>query len=212
MRQTEIIFVRHGQTRSNIEGLLHGRTDEPLNALGLQQAERVAERLGELGLLRSIHSSPLSRARVTAEAISNRTGAGIRLHHDLGEYHFGDFEGFTFSQIESAHPEIYRRMFQFQDLEFRFPNGESRREFHARVLQAVRRILDEEEHERLVVVAHEGVIASAVSQLLGRDPNDWTRNRLENCSITRLEVNGTSVAQVICWNDTLHLAEQGTDR
>ncbi len=204
---TELVFVRHGQTRSNIELLLHGRTDEPLNTLGLWQAERVAERIALLGSMNALYSSPLSRARVTAERIAARSNLVPYYHDDLAEFHFGDMEGSTIGAIQSTHPEIYSKMFDFADTAFRFPNGESRQEFHDRVIAAVRQIIRQHDHESLVVVAHEGVIASAVNQLAGTDPNDWTRNRLENCSITRVEMNGRETCQITCWNDVAHLEE-----
>ncbi len=212
MQRTEIVFVRHGQTRSNIEGLLHGRTDEPLNAHGWWQVERVAIRLGATGPLHSIHASPLSRALATAQAIANQTGAAITKHDDLAEFHFGDFEGYTLSQIQQSHPELYGKMFEFSDRAFRFPNGESRGEFYDRTLSAVQRLIDGYAGERFAVVAHEGVIASVVTQLTGNDPSDWTRNRFDNCSITTVAINGSAVAEVTCWNDTIHLEDARVKR
>lgn len=209
MATTEVVFIRHGETRSNIERLLHGRTDEPLNALGLWQAERVAKRISTMVQTRLVYSSPLSRARVTAEAIAAQIGVETRFNENLAEFHFGDFEGSTIAGIQRSHPEIYRQMFDFTDLDFRFPNGESRREFHTRVLEAVEGILTAHIGERLVVVAHEGVIISAVTQLTGDDPNDWTKYSLGNCSITRMETNGAGLAEITCWNDVLHLTEDG---
>jgi len=202
---TEIVFVRHGQTRSNIERLLHGRTDEPLNRLGLWQADRVAERVSSLGTMDVLYSSPLSRARVTAERIADLCGLTPHFLDDLAEFHFGDMEDFTIDAIQTDHPEIYAKMFDFSDTAFRFPNGESRREFHERVIGAVREIIASHSEQRLAVVAHEGVITSAVTQLTGADPNDWTKYRLANCSITTVVMNGHETYEVTCWNDVAHL-------
>ncbi len=209
MATTEIVFVRHGQTRSNLEKLLHGRTDEPLNSMGRWQAQQVAERINTIGRMSLVHSSPLSRARVTAQTIAKRIGADTRFHEDLAEFYFGEFEGYTLSGIQTSHPEIYRRMFDFADLDFRFPNGESRREFHARVFHAVNDIVAAHTGERFAIVAHEGVIVSAVMQMTGGDPSDWTKFRLGNCSITRLESNGSRIADITSWNDTMHLDGKG---
>ncbi len=209
MTTTEIVFVRHGQTRSNLEKLLHGRTDEPLNSVGRWQAQQVAERINTIGSMSLVHSSPLSRARVTAQTIAERIGADTKFHENLVEFYFGEFEGYTLSGIQTSHPEIYRRMFDFADLDFRFPSGESRREFHARVFRAVNDIMTTNKGERFAIVAHEGVIVSAVMQMTGRDPSDWTKFRLGNCSITRLETNGSRVAEITSWNDTLHLESTG---
>lgn len=209
MTTTEIVFVRHGETRSNLDGLLHGRTDEPLNALGLWQAQRVAEEISISIQPEKIFSSPLSRARVTADRIAERTGLTASVHPDLAEFYFGDFEGWTVTEIQRSHSEIYRQMFEFSDLDFRFPRGESRREFHTRVRNAVNEIVSAHAGSRLLIVAHEGVIMSAVTQMIGENPNDWTKYRLANCSITRIERTGANSAKITSWNDTLHLGREG---
>ena len=165
--------------------------------------------MSALGPLHRIYSSPLSRARVTAESIASRVRLEAQFHEDLAEFHFGDFEGSTLKMIQESHPEIYQRVYDFSDLDFRFPNGESRREFHARVFQAMRGILDSDPGKRLVVVAHEGVIVSAVMQMTGGDPSDWTKYRLGNCSITRVETNGAATAKIASWNSTQHLTADG---
>lgn len=209
MTTTEIVFVRHGETRSNLEGLLHGRTDEPLNALGLWQAQRVAEKISHTMQPEEIFSSPLSRARVTADHIAERVGLDTSIHPDLAEYYFGDFEGWTIADIQRSHADLYHQMFEFSDLDFRFPHGESRREFHTRVRDAVEDIISTHIGGRLLIVAHEGVIMSAVTQMTGENPNDWTKFRLDNCSITRVERNEAKFAKITSWNDTLHLGGKG---
>ena len=82
IKHTEVFMVRHGQTDSNVDGLLHGATDVPLNGIGLRQAQLVASRIEQFERLHSLHSSPLQRALTTAQAISSRTGLTPRLHMD----------------------------------------------------------------------------------------------------------------------------------
>ena len=64
VRHTEVFMVRHGQTDSNVGGLLHGATDVPLNGVGMRQAALVASRIERLEGLGSLHSSPLTRALI----------------------------------------------------------------------------------------------------------------------------------------------------
>ena len=212
MATTEIVLVRHGETQSNLELLLHGRTDVPLTPLGEWQAQRVAERLREIGPVDALFSSPLRRARSTARVISEQIGIEAEYLDDLTEFHFGDFEGYTLMRIQEAHPEIFLQVIDTSDFEFRFPNGESRREFHDRVKQSLDRITDLNAGKRLVIVAHGGVIASAVTQFTGGNPNDWASFLVHNCSITRLEIDGRSPARLASWNDTLHLENGGLPR
>ena len=81
IKHTEVFMVRHGQTDSNVDGLLHGATDVPLNGIGLRQAELVASRIEQLESLHSLHSSPLQRA-LGWGPVANRNrlgGRGVRL-------------------------------------------------------------------------------------------------------------------------------------
>jgi alpha-ribazole phosphatase/probable phosphoglycerate mutase len=204
VKHTEVFMVRHGQTDSNVGGLLHGATDVPLNQLGQRQAELVASRIELLERLHSLHSSPLKRALTTARAISSRTGLQPRLHNDLAEMNFGRVEGLTIAEMIEQFPDLAQRFSDFSDLEARFPGGESRREFHERVRKALDRIVTTHAGERLVVVAHGGVIASLVAQVLGEDPNDWRRYTIDNCSVTHIEL-ATSGPIAHLLNDVVHL-------
>jgi broad specificity phosphatase PhoE len=206
MITTDVILVRHGQTQSNVDSLLHGHTDVALTPVGLRQAVQVAERLAGMAPIDHIASSPLQRAWVTAETIGKRLGIQPRAYPALTEFDFGEFEGLTLATIQHDHPELFRRVLDFSDVHFRFPNGESRREFHLRVLLAVERIVADHFGRRIIVVAHGGVIGSAVAQLTGGDPNDWAVNLVENCSVTHLTVDGSGKARVECLNDVAHLA------
>ena len=85
-------FLRHGETDWNAQGLSQGHTDIPLNAVGLAQAERAARTLGGCGIA-TVVSSPLSRARVTAEIAAEALGLPVLFDDDLREVNFGEQEG-----------------------------------------------------------------------------------------------------------------------
>jgi probable phosphoglycerate mutase len=85
-------FLRHGETDWNAQGLSQGNTDVPLNAVGRAQATRAARTMVGTGIA-TIVSSPLSRARVTAEAVAAALGLPIVLDDGLREVGFGEQEG-----------------------------------------------------------------------------------------------------------------------
>ena len=85
-------FLRHGETDWNAEGRSQGRTDVPLNPTGVAQAEAAAQLLRRRGIA-SIVSSPLSRARTTAEAVGKVLDLPVALLDDLQEVCFGVHEG-----------------------------------------------------------------------------------------------------------------------
>jgi probable phosphoglycerate mutase len=92
LQATPFWFLRHGETDWNAQGLSQGRTDIPLNAVGVAQAERAARTLAPLGIA-SVVASPLSRARVTAEIAAAALGLPVSFDADLAEVNFGEQEG-----------------------------------------------------------------------------------------------------------------------
>jgi broad specificity phosphatase PhoE len=86
-------FLRHGETDWNAQGLSQGKTDIPLNAVGLAQADRAARTLAGIGGFATIIASPLVRARVTAEIAAKALGLPVAFDEDLREVSFGEQEG-----------------------------------------------------------------------------------------------------------------------
>ena len=86
-------FLRHGETDWNAEGRSQGRTDIPLNAVGIAQAERAARTLAGIGGIATIVASPLVRARITAEIAAEALGLPVEFDDGLMEVNFGEQEG-----------------------------------------------------------------------------------------------------------------------
>jgi uncharacterized phosphatase len=101
-----LALIRHGQTDLNLQGRLQGSSDWPLNATGIAQAHAAVDVLRETGTAWSlVVSSPLQRARRTAEIIAE--GLGIELgaaYPDLVERDYGALEGDTEEQVERLWP------------------------------------------------------------------------------------------------------------
>jgi len=201
---TEIFFVRHGETASNALGLLHGSTDVPLNDNGRLQASRVADRLAMLEEVAALHSSPLSRARATADEIGRRLGIEPTDQIGLAEIDFGAIEGLGFQELVGRHPELWRNLQDPSESDAAFPGGESLAGFHERVRNSLERLVKLHAGERIVVVAHGGVIASGIAQLVGEGTGGWGRYMVRNCSVTQMTWRRGSVA-LDCWDDVSHL-------
>ena len=103
-----IIFVRHGQTDWNTKGLMQGREDISLNATGLAQAEETASGIKKAcdvtGIVfDKIVSSPLSRARVTAELIAKKIGClDFSCDERVTERDFGELSGMPYDKNSTA--------------------------------------------------------------------------------------------------------------
>jgi broad specificity phosphatase PhoE len=205
-RLTDLYFIRHGETASNVEGLLHGITDVPLNTRGVQQAQLIAERLAAMSHLDRIVASPLQRALNTARAIRQRSGLPLEIHDGLKEMNFGVAEGIPFHEVGDYYPDESRLFLDPHNLHARYPGGESRGEFLLRVETTVDEIANRYLGQHVVVVAHGGFISAALSIVLKENPNNWRDRPIVNCSLTHIELATTGHVPHLV-NDAVHLEQ-----
>jgi broad specificity phosphatase PhoE len=131
-----ILLARHGETDHNAPPQrVQGSIDIALNERGRAQARALADEVRDAGLV-AIVSSPLVRARETAEIVGAALGLGVSLDPRLAESSRGAWEGRLLEDIEREEPEAYAA-WQAGGVAFRFPGGESLGEHQARVLAAL---------------------------------------------------------------------------
>lgn len=202
---TELYLVRHGRTLANVRQLLVGATDYPLDELGERQAQQVAGRFRTIPV-DSILTSPLQRARTTAERIADVTNREPEIVPGLSEINFGAVEGLTIQQVIRQFPELRPHLGDFENLDLAWPEGDSRRGFAERIMATFLGIIDRFENERVAVVCHGGVIGAFCAQV-GIGPSDnAVRWAVSNCSITHLVVTPEHT-KLELWNDVAHLDE-----
>ena len=152
-----VLLARHGQTDDNLEPIrAQGFSDTPLNAVGIEQAHALAERVAADFEVRSLWSSDLLRAALTAEIVGRRIGLQPRLDPRLREGNRGEWEGRLFVDIAREQPETYAA-WRRGGAEFRFPGGESLQEHSDRVWEALDEIRASAALPALVV-CHRGSI------------------------------------------------------
>ncbi|MDE1850922.1 MAG: histidine phosphatase family protein [Candidatus Micrarchaeota archaeon] len=96
-----VIFVRHGQSETNLNMMLsNSKTGYPLTALGVSQAEAAAAELRRIPRPDRLFVSPLLRAIQTAEIISKAIGSRPRVDGRITERGFGSFDGKKFESKE----------------------------------------------------------------------------------------------------------------
>ena len=156
--KTRFIVVRHGETQWNVEARVQGKGNSPLTAVGLAQAEAIAERLAA-ERFDVLVASDLGRAMQTAQAIARRCGHAVVPDPRLRERDFGAGEGMTYEEIDRAWPDVFTRSRE-TDPDAAVPGGETRRQFHERVRDAFAALAREHEGKRVAVVAHGGVLAA----------------------------------------------------
>ena len=192
----EILLVRHGRTALNAAGRLQGRVDEPLDAVGRDQAERVARLLTpSIDDDTLVVSSPLVRARVTAECL----GRAVEIDDRWVEMSYGVFDGLPQGDVA---PEIWTTW--RTDPSFAPEGGESLVEVAERVEAACDELREIALDRRVVVVSHVSPIKAAIAWALGADSSSTWRMRLDTAAVTRLSVSRAGVA-LTSFNETHHL-------
>lgn len=178
----EIWLIRHGVTAANRRGIIQGHSDEPLDALGRDQASRLARYLGRLELtFDRLIASPLARAYQTAEAIAAAVGAEIETEPGFAERGFGESEGQPIGPVYAANAAAA------DPSHWAPPGGESLADLEARVSRCLDRLI-EHDHPRVAVVTHGGPIGAIVCRVL-RMPfgaASLIRFRRDNTGITVL--------------------------
>jgi alpha-ribazole phosphatase len=198
-----IYLVRHGETVWNAEGRLCGSSDIPLSDQGRQQAEALAERFRDVPIA-AIYSSPLLRARQTAEAIAKPHRLPVRLVPELSEIDYGDWEGMAVAELAHRFPEAERCRTD-DPMRFAAPNGEAFADFVERVTAAMERLARQHSNERIVCVAHQGVNRVVLCWVLGADYSLWRRLRQDPCCVNLLHARDDGTWRLWLANDTCHL-------
>jgi broad specificity phosphatase PhoE len=170
----KLILVRHGETEGESSIRYHGRTDVPLSDLGRTQMHAVRAELGP-PKLQWVFTSPLVRATEGARLIAGES-AQLCVVEELVEVHFGLFEGLTAEEIRQRYPEHYAHWSTNRLAPgYAYPHGESRDAFAERVIRGLGKVLslwEPQSHlaSTALLVAHRGVIRTAVHHLTGSQP------------------------------------------
>ena len=184
---TTLLLVRHGNT-STTGKLLPGRAPGlHLAETGVRQAERAAERIGELKRVDAIYTSPLERARETAAPIAKATALKPKVERGLLECDFGDWTGAELVKLMKL-PEW--RTVQRAPSTFRFPNGESFTEMQVRIVTTLDRLRARHHGGTIVCVSHADPIKAAMAHALGTHLDLFQRIIISTCSISAIGFAG----------------------
>jgi ribonuclease H / adenosylcobalamin/alpha-ribazole phosphatase len=201
---TRMLLVRHGQTRLSGQRRYSGQGDPALTEIGLRQAAAAAARLSTVDDIAAVVTSPLSRARQTADAIGQATGAQVTELAELIETDFGAWEGLTFTEASTRDPDTHRAW--LADPTVPTPGGESFDAVHERVAVARDRIVAEHGGSTVVVVSHVTPIKTLLRIGLDAGPSVLFRLHLDLASLSIVEFYPDGNTSVRLVNDTTHLA------
>jgi probable phosphoglycerate mutase len=176
-----LILVRHGRTQANAEGRLQGRLDLPLDDVGRAQAAALSRLLGPVD---EIVSSPLLRARQTADALQS---SSRRVDGRWVELDYGAHDGVRAADVP---PDVWSRL--RSDLDYVPAGGESQREVYDRVLTSLVELAEVARSSTVVVVSHVTPIKLAVGWALGCGPEVTWRMHLAQAAVSRIRIGDHS--------------------
>jgi broad specificity phosphatase PhoE len=156
-----ILLARHGNSVDNgPPRRFSGHRDTPLSELGREQSRALAEAVADEDL-EALWTSPLIRARETAEIVGERLGLPVVIDADLREKNWGSWEGLTSDERLNVEYE-----------------GETTEDHRARILGAVGRIVERHPAQRVVVVTHGGSLRRIQAAVSG-----VALPVIENCAV-----------------------------
>ncbi|MDN5383020.1 MULTISPECIES: bifunctional RNase H/acid phosphatase [Streptomyces] len=200
------VLLRHGETPLTPQKRFSGSggTDPSLSGIGREQAERVAAALARRGTIQAVVTSPLARARETAEIVAARLGLDVAVEEGLRETDFGAWEGLTFGEVRERYPDDLNAW--LASAEAAPTGGGESFAATARRIAAVRdKLIAAHAGRTVLLVTHVTPIKTLVQLALGAPPQSLFRMELAAASLSAVAYYADGNASVRLFNDTSHL-------
>ncbi len=194
-----IIFLRHGQAINNTKRILAGRTPGvPLTEKGVDQAEKAAKFLEDMNIS-AIYSSPIERAKDTANIVGKHNSIDVRIDDRLIELDMGKFTGMPYDEIFSSHGNVFMKFYK-GELEIAHNGVETFADVKKRVLGMVDHVIENHPDENVVLVTHMDPIKAMLSTIVSLSPENLFELIIANASLNifreyerKLSISGINV-------------------
>jgi probable phosphoglycerate mutase len=199
------LLLRHGATDHTVDKRFSGfgGEDPPLSPEGERQALAVAERLARDGGVEAVVSSPMRRARQTADLVATALGLDVREVDGVRECAFGEWEGLTFAEVKQGWPGELAAW--LADPAVAPPGGESFADVRRRVQVARDQMLARYPARTVLVVTHVTPIKLLVRAALDAPMSVLYRMELTPASLTEVHWFPNGTASLRRFNDGAHL-------
>lgn len=195
-----VVLVRHGETEHNKEDSITGQMDISLNDVGVEQAEKCAERLKNEDFVQA-YSSDLERTYETAKIITEKHGLPPERYKEFRERGFGEYEG--------RPKDDWRQVVRDHDGERHHlspEEGESLKEVGERFVGKLNDLQKKHDKDDKILVGGHGVaVKCTVMEVLGLKGDDYNKLEQTNTGLTELEYSEKHGWKIIRMNDTAHL-------
>ncbi len=188
-----IIFLRHGQARNNVERVLAGRTEGvPLTDQGIQQAQNIAKFVEKMNVSK-IYSSPIQRAKQTAEIVAKHNSLDLSFDDRLIELDMGKFTGMKYDEIFNTHGNVFMKFYS-GDVEIAHNGVETFAEVKKRVLSIVDHCLNEHQDQNVLLVTHMDPIKAMLSTVMELKPESLFELIIANASLNVFRELGGNIS------------------
>jgi probable phosphoglycerate mutase len=199
------LLLRHGTTNHTLDKRFsgYGGEDPPLSPEGAREARAVADRLVRDGGVDALVSSPMRRAKETAEVVGSALGLDVRVVDGLRECAFGAWEGRTFAEVKQGWPA--ELVAWLGDPGVAPPGGESFDDVRRRVQLARDQLLARYPGRTVLVVTHVTPIKLLVREALDAPMPVLYRMELTPASLSEIHWFANGTASMRRFNDGAHL-------
>jgi len=178
----QIIFLRHGQAKNNTDRILAGRTPGvPLTDTGIKQAEQTGKLLEDMNIS-AIYSSPIQRAKHTAEIVGEHNSVDVTIDDRLIELDMGKFTGVPYDEIFTNHGNVFMKFYN-GELEIAHNGVETFADVKKRVLGIVDHVIEKHPDQNVVLVTHMDPIKAMLSTIVDLSSTNLFELIIANASL-----------------------------
>ena len=207
--KTRLLLIRHGETNWNKMGRFQGTIDIELTEEGKNQAILLSKRLKNK--FDYIYTSPLKRARETAEILTDSSNKDLNIVENMKEINFGSWEGLTIKEIREKYNDEFNK-WKIDAQEGKIVGGEfSLKNASIRGTKCILDIVNKHRGQTIAVVAHGGIIKASLIGLFDWDMTMYHKTVLGNTSITEIIFTDDLKPVLMKLNDTNHLKSLKND-
>ena len=204
---TTVYLIRHAEAEGNVYRRCHGQYDSLLTPRAYEQLPYLAKRFESVPL-DAVYASDLFRARTTAKAVAAPHGLNVEIRPALREIDMGDWEDIPWAELPRIWPEEYA-VWRARPWDAVPPYGESVMQAGRRMLDGVRRLVQQHEGQQIAVVTHGSAIRGALTIAHEFAPEQmgeigWG----DNTCVAKLEFDGPGKVEVVYENDASHLPQE----
>jgi len=207
----KLYIIRHGQTAWNKEEVFRGTKDVPLNNVGFSEASALGAYLKDVPF-NAIYTSPLSRARQTAQALANVAKLTPIEEPNLIDLNFGTWQGMPHAEVKEKFPDLYSKWIAAPN-HVRFPEGSSLQKVLARVDSLIKSLLEKHTDQIVALFTHRVVCKVILCRLMGLGLDHFWQIEQSTACLNRFRYSSARkkwICEVI--NSQCHLESLSSER